>query len=88
MKLQNAHPLNPSSFRIILQFHSVKIRKNTREEYIDSDAIYIYIYTLVTRRQILPLGKIVEEEEEEDQISKEGKRRNGFTEVENLFYRY
>ena len=45
MKLQNAHPLNPSSFRIILQFHSVKIRKNTREEYIDSDAIYIYIYT-------------------------------------------
>lgn len=42
MKLQNAHPLNPSSFRIILQFHSVKIRKNTREEYIDSDAIYIY----------------------------------------------
>lgn len=50
MKLQNAHPLNPSSFRIILQFHSVKIRKNTREEYIDSDAIYIYIHSSLVGR--------------------------------------
>lgn len=42
----------------------MKIRKNTREEYIDSDAIYIH--------SSLPLGKIVEKEEE-DQM--EGRKK-------------
>lgn len=68
MKLQNAHPLK--SF--IVQFR--EIRKNTRQG--SSISIpTIHIYTFVTRRQILPLGKIVEKVRSEKSVERSNRRK-------------